>query len=140
MKSMAFDRRKRVAELRRDLRELCKQRDFIEDQLVHVNLALSSLARGIEDEREREEVLTEVAAARRKPGLTERICQSFRNKPYSDLSASEVRYWLEQEGVDMSGYAQPLATISATLRRMAETGRVKAKHKGRNVTYRWNGD
>lgn len=137
---MAFDPRKRVEQLRKDLRELCKQREYIEEQLVQVNLALGSLARGLEDEKEREEVLREIAAARRKPGLTERVAQSLRNSPYYEFTASEVRRSLEMEGVDLSGYSQPLATISITLRRMHENGRVSARHKGRNVLYRWRGD
>jgi DNA-binding transcriptional ArsR family regulator len=136
---MAFDARKRVDELRKDLRELCKQRQFIEEQLVNVNLALNSLVRGLEDD-ERQEVLREIAAARRKPGLTERISQSLRIKPHSYLPASEVREWLEREGVDLSGYSQPLATISITLSRMQKAGRVSVRRKGRNVMYRWKGD
>jgi hypothetical protein len=137
---MTFDVRKRVAELRKDLRELCEQRRYIEGQVVGVNLALTSLVREIEDEHEREEVLREIAVARRKPGLTERICESLRNMPHMYVTASEVRYWLERDGVDLSGYSQPLATIAITLRRMGDTGRVRVRRKGRNVSYRWNGD
>lgn len=137
---MAFDRRKRVAELLHDLRDLCKKREFIDDQFVQVNLALSSLARGIEDEKERQAVLDKVAAARRKPGLTERVARTLRGMPHSYMSAREIREWVEREGTDLSGYSQPLATISITLRRMAERGRLKVARKGRNVTYRWNGD
>ena len=62
---MNFDPRKRVEQLRKDLRELCEKRNWIEEQLKQVNLALRSLARGLEDEKEREAVLREVAAARR---------------------------------------------------------------------------
>jgi hypothetical protein len=64
----------------------------------------------------------------------------LRNMAHHYLTASEVRYWLEREGVNLSGYSQPLATISITLRRMGETGRVSVRRKGRNVAYRWNGD
>ena len=85
---MAFDPRKRVGQLRMDLRDLCEKRRWIEEQLVQVNLALGSLARGLEDEKEREEVMREIAAARRKPGLTERIWESMRNMPHSELTAS----------------------------------------------------
>ena len=137
---MVFDPRKRVEQLRKDLRDLCEKRSWIEEQLVQVNLALNSLVRGIDDENEREEILREIAAARRKPGLTARISESLRNMPHSDLTASEVRHYLEREGVDLSGYSQPLATISITLRRMHENGRLSARRKGRNVMYRWKGD
>jgi hypothetical protein len=139
-REMAFDARKRVAELRKDLRELCKQRRYIEGQLMNVNLALTSLVREIEDEHERDEVQREIEAARRKPGLTERISESLRSMPHTYVTANEVRYWLEREGVDLSGYSQPLATISITLRRLGETGRVSVRREGRNVSYRWNGD
>lgn len=137
---MTFDPRKRVAELRKDLRELCIQRDFVDRQLVNVNLALTSLVREIDDEQEYQKIMREIKAARRRPGLTERISQSLRAMPYADLSASDVRHYLEREGVDLSGYSQPLATISITLRRMAEKQRVSVKRIGPNITYRWNGD
>jgi|SRR5947209_2046107 hypothetical protein len=137
---MTFDPQKRVAELRKDLRELCEQRRYIDGQVMNVYLALTSLVREVEDEHEREKIQREIAAARRKPGLTERISETLRNMPHAYVTAGEVRYWMEREGVDLSGYSQPLATISITLRRMGETGRVSVKRKGRNVSYRWKGD
>lgn len=137
---MAFDLIKRIEALRKDLRELGKQREFIDMQMVNTNLALHSLARGMVDEKQREKVLREVAAARRKPGLTETIADALRRMPHSELSAKEISTWLERMGVDLSGYSQPLTTISITLRRMAQDGRLKVARKGRNVTYQWNGD
>ena len=137
---MALDLRKMIAGLRADLRRLCAERGHLEMQIVNVHQALSSLAREIDDEREREQVMTEIAAARRKPGLTVRISECLRNMPYADLSAQDVRVWLEREGVDLSDYSQPLSTISITLSRMAEDGRLEAIRKGRNVKYRWNGN
>lgn len=134
---MRFDLHKTISSLRKRLKELCSQRTYIEQQLVNVNLALSSLAREIEDKQEREIVMKEVAAARRKPaGLTEAICTSLRDSPHSNHSANDVRYWLERQGFDLSEYSQPLATISVTLRRLEASGRVKATRVGRKVTYR----
>ena len=95
---MAFNPHKRITELRKELRVLCAKRKFFEEKIVQVNLALNSLARGLEDEREREQVIKEIAAARRKPGLTERVAECLRDMPYAELSASEVRMWLEREG------------------------------------------
>ena len=137
---MVFDPRKRVEQLRKDLRELCEKRNWIEEQLVQVNLALGSLARGLEDEKERETVFREIAAARRKPGLTEKVAQCMRDSPHYEFTAPEVRQSLEERGVDLSGYSQPLATISITLRRMHEAGRVTVRRKGRTVLYRFKGD
>lgn len=138
---MAFDLHKTVSKLRRDLQELCRQRKHIEMQMVNVNLALGSLAREIEDEAEREQVLSEIKAARRKPaGLTEAISESLRAMLHSSLSANEVRTWLEKKGFDLSDYSQPLATISVTLRRLEKSGRVKSTREGRKVTYKWIGD
>jgi predicted transcriptional regulator len=85
-----------------------------------------------------ERLLREIEAARRKPaGLTETVYECLRSSPYHDLSANEVREFLEQGGFDLSDYSQPLATVSVTLRRLAESGKVKAIRKGRNVTYQW---
>ena len=137
---MAFDLHKTVANLRSELQELCDQRKHIELRLVNVNLALSSLAREIEDPDEREEVLKEIRAARRKPaGLTESITKSLR-ETHDSLSANDVRYWLEREGFDLSDYSQPLATISVSLRRLEASGCVKATRVGRKVTYKWMGE
>jgi len=137
---MAFDLHKTVADLRRELQELCKQRKHIEMRMVNVNLALRSLTREIDDEGEREEVLKEIQAARRKPaGLTEAISENLR-QTHDSLSANAVREWLEREGFDLSEYSQPLATISVTLRRLEKSGRVKATRAARKVTYKWIGD
>jgi hypothetical protein len=137
---MSFDLHKTVANLRSELQELCNQRKHLEMRMVNVNLALSSLAREIEDPSEREKVLKEIQAARRKPaGLTEAITKSLRETHHS-LSANEVRYWLEREGFDLSDYSQPLATISVSLRRLEASGCVKATRVGRKVTYKWIGE
>jgi hypothetical protein len=138
---MTFDLQKTVAQLRSRLRDLLKQRAWIDEQLVQVNLALRSVSRMIPDPEEREEVLREINAARRKvAGLTEVISQSLRAMPHQSLSANEVREWIEKEGFDLSDYSQPLATISVTLRRLEERGLVKGTRKRRKVTYQWIGN
>ena len=137
---MSFDLHKAIANRRRELKQLCEQRDFIERQLLQVNLALTSLAGELDDKKEQQELLKEIEAARRKPaGLTEAISESLRASPYRNFSATEVRRWLEREGFDLSDYSQPLATISVTLRRLAESGRAKAIRQNRRVTYQWTG-
>ena len=135
-----FDAKKRVTELRKDLQELCKQRDYTNRQIINVRLALRSLSLEIKDQREREEISRELAAAARKPGLTARIAECLREMPYVELSAAEVREWLEREGVDLGDYSQPLATVAITLNRMAENKRIRLIRDGRKVTYQWNGD
>ena len=137
---MVFDLDQTIAKLLGELRGLCKQRKHTEMRMVNVYLALRSLAREVKDEQERQELLREIAAARRKPaGLTEAISENLRQTPQS-LSANEVREWLEREGFDLSDYSQPLATISVTLRRLEKSGRVKATREGRKVTYKWIGN
>ncbi len=138
---MKLDPHELLAMLRSRLRELRRQGEYIEKQTIDTTLALGSLARGIEDPEEREEVLQEIAAARRKPaGLTETISRSLREMPHASLSAKDVVGWLLREGFDLSDYAQPMATISVTLARLAKSGRVKATRRGRKVTYKWIGD
>jgi hypothetical protein len=138
---MVFDVDKAIDNRLSELEELCKQRDFVERQLVQLNIALRSLARDTKNENKRKEALKGIKKARRKPaGLTEAISESLRAMPHDSFSASEVREWLEREGFDLSDYSQPLATISVTLRRLAESERVKAIRKGRNVTYQWIAD
>ena len=137
---MAFDLNVTISKLRKDLQKLYHQRKHIDEQMRNVNLALSSLAPVMKDKHEREEVLKEVAAARRKPaGLTETISESLR-QTHASLSANEVRYWLEREGFNLSDYSQPLATISVALRRLEASGRVKATRAGRHVTFKWIGE
>jgi hypothetical protein len=138
---MGFDVHNAIASRLKELRQLCEQRDFVERQLVQVNIALRSLAEETDNNEERAEVLKEIEAARRKPaGLTQAILNSLAATPHDGLSANEVRYWLEREGFDLSDYSQPLAAISVTLRRLADGGRARATHHGRNVTYQWIAD
>jgi len=138
---MPFDLHQAVVQLRQDLQELRKQRAHIEMQLVQKNIALSSLAPLIENQKEREELLSEIKAARRKPaGLREAISECLRAMPHDSFSASEVREWLQREGYDLSDYSQPLATISVTLRRLADAGKVRATRKDRKITYQWIAD
>ena len=137
---MSFDLSKTVAALRSELQELSNQRKQIELRVVSVNRALSSLAREIEDPNERDQVLKEIQAARRKPvGLTESILKCLR-EAHKSLSSNDVRDWLEKEAFDLSYYSQPLGTVSVTLRRLAAIGRVKAIRVGRKVTYKWIGE
>lgn len=84
-----------------------------------MNLALSSLAREFEDANEREDVLKEIRAVRRKPeGLTEAISESLRQTHHS-LSAHEVRYWLEREGFDLSlSHWRPIRSHCADSKRV----------------------
>lgn len=126
-----------ITKLRQELQDLSKQREYVEMRLVNVSQALQSLAREIEDPKERAEVLREIEASRRKPaGLTESISNALRDTRAS-LSPNEIRKWLELRGFDLSDYSQPLATVSVTLRRMAKSGRVKASRHGREVRYGW---
>ncbi|HEX3092457.1 MAG TPA: hypothetical protein VHW72_07540 [Candidatus Angelobacter sp.] len=137
---MTFDPEKAIESSHRELRELMKKREWIDRRMADLNLALRSLARMITDEKKREKLLAELKEARRKPaGLTEAISNFLYNSPHSSHSASEIREWLEREGFDLSDYAQPVATISITLRRLAESGRAKPIRKGRNVSYKWIG-
>lgn len=134
------DIRKAVDSRLRELRKLTEQSAWIEQQTSQAMLALTSLVSILKDEHKQKEVRQAIEAARRKPaGLTETISECLR-ATHSSLSASEVRYWLGREGFDLSEYSQPLTTISITLRRLAERGRVKAIRKDRNVTYKWIGD
>lgn len=135
---MSFDVDKAIDNRLSELEQLCKQRDFVERQLVQLNLALRSLVRETKTEEKRRAALVGIKRARRKPvGLTEAISESLRAMPHDSFSANEVRHWLEREGFDLSDYSQPLATISVTLRRLADRGKVKAIHTNRNVTYQW---
>lgn len=135
---MTFDHIKAVGELRTELRELIKQRDHIERRMSDVNLALRSVARMIPDEKQREAIVAELEHSRRKPaGLTEVILTFLGNSPHHVHTANDVREWLDREGFDLSDYSQPLATISTTLRRLEESGRVRAIRKGRKVVYKF---
>jgi hypothetical protein len=135
---MIFDPQKAIESSRRELRDLIKQREWIDRRMVDLNLALRSLARMIPEKDKREELLAELKQARRKPaGLTEAVSNFLSNSPHSSHSASEIRDWLEREGFDLSDYSQPVATISITLRRLAESGRATPVRDGRNVSYQW---
>ncbi len=135
---MAFDAQKAIEDARKELRQRLNERTWLENRIADLNLALRSLARTIEDQGEREKLLTELAQVRRKPaGLTETVLESLSKSPHCSHSPSEIRRQLEREGFDLSEYSQPVATISITLRRLAESGRAELVREGRNVTYKW---
>lgn len=135
---MTFDPAAAIDASRLELRDLLKKREYIDNRITDLNLALRSLARMIPEGKQQEDVLKELRESRRKPaGLTETILSFLAKSPHEGHSASEIREWLEREGFDLSDYSQPVATISITLRRLAESGRAKPMRKGRNVRYRW---
>jgi len=135
---MIFDTKKAIEDARRELQQRFKERAFVENRIADLNLALRSLARTVEDVNEREKLLGELAQMRRKPaGLTDTVLDFLSKSPHSSHSASEIRDWLEREGFDLTDYSQPVATISITLRRLAESGRAEIVREGRNVAYKW---
>lgn len=135
---MAFDYEKAIESKRNELRDLMKQREWIDQQMSNANLALRSLALMIPDKQKRDDLLEELKQARRKPaGLTEAVSTVLSNSPHHSHSAKDIRQSLEREGFDLSDYSQPLATIMTTLRRMATAKKIKATRKDGRVSYKW---
>ncbi len=137
---MTVDYMQVIRDSREHLKLLLKERDGIDAKIKQIVIALRALVRLMPEERDRQELLAELKAVRRKePTLMEAITEVLK-KSQEAMSGAEVRQQMEDAGFDLSDYSQPTGTVMTTLNRMAESGRVKrAVNKDKTVTYRWAG-
>lgn len=128
-----------ISDAREELKNRVGQRATTDKRIAELRILLRTLVRFIPDEAQRQQVLAEVDAARRKaPSITESISSllSQSNKP---LTSTDIREQLEATGFDLDEYSQPLATIQSTLSRMVEAEKVKRDFApDKSVIYEWN--
>ena len=128
-----------IRDSREELKLFLKERDAVDARIRQIVIALRSLARLLPSDADRQLLLEELKAVRRKePTLTEAISQVLQ-KAEEPMSGAQIRERLEDNGFDMSEYSQPLGTVLTTLNRMVAGGRVKrGMNREKAVTYRWS--
>ena len=93
------------------------------------------------EDAHRQQVLAEIADAKRKaPSLTDAIADLLMQKKTA-LTSTDIREKLEESGFDLEEYSQPLATIQATLQRLVD-GKFVSRDLGKDKTvlYQWRAD
>jgi Fe2+ or Zn2+ uptake regulation protein len=127
-----------IKDAREELRSWVANRQQTDKRIAELRILLRTLVRFMPDETQRQQVLAEVDAARRKaPSLTESISQilSESKKP---ISSNDIREQLETSGFDLDEYSQPLATIQSTLQRLVEQEKVSRDlAPDKSVLYEW---
>jgi hypothetical protein len=141
---MTFDNRtldheKLIRDGKAELYYTIKQRNALNERISQLNKILRGLAFTLPI-KERDELLANLRLVARKPaGLTELIGEVLQKDNSEGMVVAEIREQLENSGFDLSDYSQPLATISNTLSRMRESGKVKRKLvRGKGLAWAWS--
>jgi anti-sigma regulatory factor (Ser/Thr protein kinase) len=128
-----------VNDSREELKQQIQKRESVDKRINELRLALRALVRFLADEGQRQQVLKEVAAARRTtPSLTDAVSELLSRAP-NGLTSNQIREQLEESGFDLEGYSQPLGAIMTTAQRLVDSGKVKrpATKRGSPVVYKW---
>jgi len=128
-----------IAQAREELANRIAERDQTDRRIAELRLLLRSLVRLMPDANVRQQILDEVANAKRKaPSLTDSISNLLFRAQGKRLSANELREQLEAEGFDLDEYSQPLATVQSTLQRLVEQDKVsRGFGPDKSVVYSW---
>jgi hypothetical protein len=145
---MAIDFLELLQHSRGHLRDKIVQREALDKEIAELRLGIRALANLALDTKMRDEILDEVKQARRPvPSMTDSIAAILQNAYPNRMTSTQIRNQLEETGFDLEEYSQPLATIMATTKRLAESGKVvrlyHPKRRGRRqafLGYRWKAE
>ena len=73
-------------------------------------------------------------------GITQAVRDLLRQHPNKWVSAPAVRDKLKSEGFPVDQYAQPLAVVHTTLRRLTNQGELESGNVEGAIRYRWSGE
>lgn len=117
---MAVNYNQVIQESRRELAQHLQARDRVDQRITELCIALRALVRFIPEEAERERILQEVKAARRKqPSLADAIVDVL-SKNKEALNGPQIREQLELSGFDIEEYSQPLGAVMTAAQRLVE--------------------
>ncbi len=128
-----------ISEARHELKNRIAEREQTDKRIAELRLLLRSLVRFIPDQGVRQEIVDEVADAKRQvPSLTDSISQIL-SRSKTPITSNDIRDQLEASGFDLDEYSQPLATIQSTLQRLVDAQKVSRDLAGdKSVLYKWN--
>jgi DNA-binding transcriptional ArsR family regulator len=104
--------------------ELLRGVDELDRQSVALRRTMNAIAPLIG-----EEIVPEPKLVEESVGMTERV-RHILARSRLPLLASEIRDRLEENGLSMSSYSNPMATVHTVLRRLTEAGQAKASVEG----------
>lgn len=139
MEYTRLDHKKLIEDAKAELYYTLKQRNAANTRIGQLNKILRGLASTLPAEQ-RDELLSHLKIVARKPaGLTDAISEVLQSDKGDGLSANDIRDQLENAGFDLSDYSQPAATITNTLMRLKEGGKVKRRIvRGRGFVWEWS--
>jgi hypothetical protein len=121
---------------KRELADLLKQRQKIDQKIVQLQPIIShleGLCRELGDRAAKETA----AKVELTTGLTE-LARITLEEAYIPLSATDLKKRMEAKGFDFSNYSNPLASVHVVLRRLVKSGKVKVvPQKGGKKAYQW---
>jgi hypothetical protein len=126
-----------IADYQNQLTKLLSKRDEINKEIGYVTSMLRALAQRLPDDAAKR-LTAQIRGCTKPVGLTDEVMQVLRVNRARKLSAKEVCKKLQEYGTDLSGYSQPLGTVSITLKRLAKSNSlVRRTTDGRSVFYRF---
>jgi hypothetical protein len=140
---MALDTNQIIREAREELKQRVAQRDNTDKKIAELRILLRSLVRFMPDDKNKQQVVAEIAnAKRRAPSLSDAI-EGLLQKSHEGMKSTEIREQLEQSGFDLEEYSQPLGAIMTVLNRLCEGHNARVKKtvaKDKSVLFVWIGD
>jgi uncharacterized protein YgbK (DUF1537 family) len=107
-----------------ELKQRVVTREENDRRIAELRILLKSMVRFLPKESDREILLREIEAAKRKaPALPEAIFHVLEGSE-APMTSAQIREALEQSGFDLEEYSQPLAAIMTALNRLVEQKRV----------------
>ena len=138
---MALDTNQIIREAREELKNRVAQRENTDKRIAELRILLRSLVRFMPDDGNKQQVLAEIAnAKRRAPSLSDAI-EELLKKNNDGMKSTEIREQLEQSGFDLEEYSQPLGAIMTVLNRLCEGQNARVKRetmKDKSVIFHWN--
>jgi hypothetical protein len=127
-----------IREAREELKQRVAIRESTDRRIADLRILLKSLMPFVPKESDREALLREVEAAKRKsPSLPEAVSDLLRGKE-EPMTSTQIREALERSGFDLEEYSQPLAAVMTVLSRLVDQEKVKRDlTKDRTVLFKW---
>ena len=123
-----------VQGLRSDLRELETEEAKLASRLKEIKRRKEKIAETLSN-------LSFLLGEETSEGLTDAVRNLFASRPEVWAQARDVRDGLQKRGVQIDNYAQPLATIHTTLRRLKKRGELESKKNSQGkIIYHWAGE
>lgn len=138
---MALDTNQIIREAREELKQRVAHRESTDKKIAELRILLRSLVRFMPDDANKQQVLAEIAnAKRRAPSLSDAI-EELLKKSHDGMKSTEIREQLEQSGFDLEEYSQPLGAIMTVLNRLCEGHNAHVRKeiaKDKSVVFHWN--